>query len=261
MDNYCRPKPAFGASFATHVVASLVPASATAFAVYVVSGLLNNPAISLRDLALAVGGFGLAFRIFHATIRNNCKGLPLGLSSRFVSCCHATGTVALALTLPEGARERAIWSNVVLATSLGYLTHDSLLMLAEPSLRSPLMLLHHAAFALLVGAGASSYPEHTAQALMSETAVPFLTLGWALRHNRQQYPRVAAAVALGLIGTFAAFRVRTFSLLTLEAARLQEWAAMAALIPIAGLNWIWFGQILRKTLWHRAPARSPAVAL
>lgn len=219
--------------------AALTVASAAAWRALYCAIAMNSTA------ALAVAS-AVAWRALYCAIAWACPRdnfcTPAFLS-RYISSAHAVALVALA-----AAPRAPWWPAAACAIPLGYLAHDALLLLAEPSLWDPVMLGHHLAFAALVAVGPESYPNYTAWGFLAETAVPFLNLGWAMVKTGadKSHPRAFRAVSAAVLLTFFVFRVCTFAAFVATAVMLGDWYMAAPMAALTAMNWSWFAILLRR---------------
>jgi len=199
--------------------------------------------------------FALVFRLvycFAACLRRGPQTPPF--LSRYASCAHALALVALGGLRSQA--DPAQWLELAYAVPLGYLAHDTHLLLTEASIWDGPTVAHHFVFACLVWFVPAKYPEMTGEAFMAEISLPFLHAGWAMIKTGadRRHPQVFNAVSAALLATFLWFRVRAFTGFLLEAFDRSEWFICAPLLVLVALNWYWFGVLLNKA-WRGVRAR------
>lgn len=211
---------------------------------------------------LAVGGVCLGaavFRLLYCEARFRGRGvwvdrLHLGdeaTAARLVEALHALCVLAQAGLGP--ALETAGGRLLAQTLTLGFLAHDAQLRFRCPDLWSRTKLLHHLAFAALLG-GCLAFDTEAARAgLLSEAAVPFINLGWALhvsgagaRSWEVMLFRRGNSIVTALI--FGVARLASFPFLAGHAWKAGFPVIAAAALLLAILDSVWY----LGFVWHES---------
>jgi hypothetical protein len=169
-----------------------------------------------------------------------------GFGSRFVSSLHCAILVSGAISYLAGAIGEStwLWGRHVTA---GYLVHDFVLMVQQPSIRTKEDLCHHLAF-LACLAYAHIDPVMYARGMLAEISLPFLYIGWAIIKLDKVKTRPLMFWVNSIVGVvlFFVFRVLNFTLLM-----WQIWHAFDSVVILAGafltaINYYWFAKLLGK---------------